>query len=91
MKQFKQYITESVTKESIIADGIKRLTNAYKKHGGMDEYQGWGRSWAAIDKIEDGIQKRLEAVGIPAKEAFSIVFGTIRSAATKAHKEGDTR
>jgi len=88
MIKFKAYITEAAslsTKEGVIADGIDRLIKAYRKHGDWGSYQYSGRAWASIDKIEDGIIARFVKLGISHKDAFDIVFGTIRSAATKAH------
>jgi hypothetical protein len=66
---------EQVTVEGIIADGIKRYANGLVKNRALmnDSYGGYtilgpstmgGRADAALNKIVDGIEKRLKAAGV---------------------------
>ena len=73
-----KFAKKPVTKEEIIADGIKRYGEAVDKH--LTNY--WdgegsasGRGYVALEKVEDGIRKRLKEVGVSEEKNIKDQFG----------------
>jgi hypothetical protein len=78
VSESEKFAKKLTTKEEIIADGIKRYGEAVDKHLANywdGEGSASGRGYVALERIEDGIRKRLKEVGVSDEKNIKDQFG----------------